>query len=236
MKHPDRFAFTLIELLTVIAIIGILAALAISGVSAARKKAQQVRCIANLHTTGVAILAYTEEHKGFLPGPTGLAASGKYTRTDTQVFGWHLAAYLDCTRPENLDGQGLVPYLLCPARPADHSIPSYIVQCTLKAADMSNKAPRPFGYQNKTDETGKPVPYTELDAIGGPSRIWALIEADQMLGNKTNPATGWNNTSGLPGSGWYSSLPVTPSHGAGRPTLYFDARVALTKDVPPPLY
>ena len=57
-------AFTLIELLTVIAIIGILAAILIPTVSAVREKAKSVKCVSRLRQWGGAIMAYAAENRG----------------------------------------------------------------------------------------------------------------------------------------------------------------------------
>ncbi len=56
-------AFTLIELLTVIAIIGILAAILIPTVSSVREKAKQVQCASNVRDWGRAIMMYASENK-----------------------------------------------------------------------------------------------------------------------------------------------------------------------------
>ncbi|EIP98320.1 prepilin-type N-terminal cleavage/methylation domain-containing protein [Opitutaceae bacterium TAV1] len=63
-----RHAFTLVELLTVIAIIGILAAILIPTVGAVRKTARDVRCKSNLRQLGVAVHLYAGEHKNLFPG------------------------------------------------------------------------------------------------------------------------------------------------------------------------
>lgn len=63
----NRRAFTLIELLTVIAIIGVLAAILIPVVGKMRESARTTQCIANLRTWGNATNLYVAENKGRLP-------------------------------------------------------------------------------------------------------------------------------------------------------------------------
>ncbi len=57
-------AFTLIELLTVIAIIGILAAILIPTVSKVRQSAKNAHCAANLREWGRAVMFYANDNKG----------------------------------------------------------------------------------------------------------------------------------------------------------------------------
>jgi prepilin-type N-terminal cleavage/methylation domain-containing protein len=65
-KSPPS-AFTLIELLTVIAIIGILAAILIPVVGAVRESARNAQCISNLRQIGTAIVASSEDFNGRFP-------------------------------------------------------------------------------------------------------------------------------------------------------------------------
>ncbi len=60
-------AFTLIELLTVIAIIGILAAIIIATVGTVRRNAQQTRSLANLRQIGSALQLFASENKNMVP-------------------------------------------------------------------------------------------------------------------------------------------------------------------------
>jgi prepilin-type N-terminal cleavage/methylation domain-containing protein len=60
-------AFTLIELLTVIAIIGILAAIIIPTVGKVRQSAKNTTNLSNMRQIGMALNAYTVDNKGFFP-------------------------------------------------------------------------------------------------------------------------------------------------------------------------
>ncbi len=68
-------AFTLIEMLVVIAIISILAALLMPALSVARSHARSTRCRSRLNNIGQALYAYTVDHNEMLPG------IGDYTGT-----------------------------------------------------------------------------------------------------------------------------------------------------------
>lgn len=57
-------AFTLTELLVVVAIIGVLAALVFSGIGKMRENSRSARCLSNLRQQGLAITAYAADNKG----------------------------------------------------------------------------------------------------------------------------------------------------------------------------
>jgi prepilin-type N-terminal cleavage/methylation domain-containing protein/prepilin-type processing-associated H-X9-DG protein len=63
---PSR-AFTLIEVLVVVAIIAMLISVLLPSLSAARKSARIVACRANVHQMGIAMTMYTGQH-GYFPG------------------------------------------------------------------------------------------------------------------------------------------------------------------------
>jgi len=69
-KRALQRAFTLVELMVVIAIIAILIALFLAVLSRARASASSVACCSNLRQIGVAFQVYANDHGGRLPDPT----------------------------------------------------------------------------------------------------------------------------------------------------------------------
>ena len=67
MRQKRESAFTLIELLTVIAIIGILASILIPVVSSVRASARAAVCISNLREIHMGFTLYAEDHNGRFP-------------------------------------------------------------------------------------------------------------------------------------------------------------------------
>ena len=70
MKRLKENAFTLIEMLTVIAIIGILVALLLPALSLAKARAQRIRCVSNLHQLGIGLSVIVMNNRAY---PLGLA-------------------------------------------------------------------------------------------------------------------------------------------------------------------
>ena len=70
MRSPQR-AFTLIELMIVVAIIGVLAAILIPNFMHARAQAQSASCEGNLKMIATALEEYAVDHNGQYPSASG---------------------------------------------------------------------------------------------------------------------------------------------------------------------
>lgn len=69
-------AFTLLELILVMAIITILAALMLPAVSRARLKADRVKCVSNLKQIGAGFHLFANDHQGRLPMEVSIREGG----------------------------------------------------------------------------------------------------------------------------------------------------------------
>jgi prepilin-type processing-associated H-X9-DG protein/prepilin-type N-terminal cleavage/methylation domain-containing protein len=67
LRRSPAAAFTLVELLVVIAIIAILIALLLPALTRARQQAQQVRCAATVNQLTTVIIAHSLSHHGYAP-------------------------------------------------------------------------------------------------------------------------------------------------------------------------
>jgi prepilin-type processing-associated H-X9-DG protein/prepilin-type N-terminal cleavage/methylation domain-containing protein len=81
LKTTFSIAFTLVELLVVITIIGLLAGLAIPAINGGLKSSKAGACLSNLHQIGVATMAYAADNSFKLPN----AGSGTSDMWATQL-------------------------------------------------------------------------------------------------------------------------------------------------------
>ncbi len=98
-----RHGFTLIELIMVLGIIGVLTCLILPAMATARERANQVKCAAQLHGLGLALVMYSNNNNGWLPDWSG----------------WHV--YPPGSSPEGEAGlswtEKLMPYYPAPDSP-----------------------------------------------------------------------------------------------------------------------
>jgi prepilin-type N-terminal cleavage/methylation domain-containing protein len=90
-----RRAFTLLEILVVLAIIGILAALILPTISRVREGGRAIACASNLKQIGLALMQYSEDYEGFHP-VAGATVAWDAADSVTGNYSWmqQLQAYL----------------------------------------------------------------------------------------------------------------------------------------------
>lgn len=86
----SRYGFTLIELLVVVAIIVVLISILMPSLSAARNQAKVVQCGSNMRAIGQALIGFSIENEGRLPGSGNNAAGNSwawYLIVNAEYFG-----------------------------------------------------------------------------------------------------------------------------------------------------
>lgn len=206
-------AFTLIEMLVVIAILSILAMLAVYGINQARESAGVTQCMSNLRQVHLALMSYVEDHNGMLPGPlTGAMTpyfklNNKGEPTGNQLAGY-LAPYLDVPMPSAAGEGAFNYYMSCPAHlatmtPAERQSTQITRSYGIPLAGLDY----PFGYTQGGTPSAEPKQFLAYVSQRSPSATWMLRDDDQLL---------------HPGNAQFSKEPI---HKKGRNHLYFDGSV-----------
>ncbi|MDR1280161.1 MAG: prepilin-type N-terminal cleavage/methylation domain-containing protein [Opitutaceae bacterium] len=212
-------AFTLVELLTVIAIIGILAAIIVPTVGKVRQSANAAACRSNLRQIAMAVILYANEQRNnTLPGPMyGKVFNGVNPANKKGRLPYEIAPYLKITLPANT--YTVFPQLICPglasACPDIARLPSEsAILYALNTAKGDGKSPTDdpdyagsiWGYPDYSDATGHPVSINRIPAL---SRVWMLTDTDEAHGYWTG-----------------AQLAPKPVHGNHRNRAFFDGHVS----------
>lgn len=203
-RSPSLFAgFTLIELLAVITIVGVLAGITIPLVSRTRDSARATQCRANLRQSYVAILLYSQDNRGRLPGPLLGAQSSLYSnQTNHQsMLASRLAPYQSLTLDSTVRRN---PHLLCPAHAAKMNNPAADERSYGVLLDSSTKYP--FGNAN---DGANPWLLSEYTSTYNPKTLWMLRDVDRTI---------------VPGNTYLTAEQV---HRGGHNFLFFDGSVRL---------
>ncbi len=162
-RHPG--AFTLIELLTVIAIIGILAAIIIPTAGNVRGSAKGAQCRSNLRQIGLAISLYPADNKGFYPRARWNEVNGVADANWAQA----LTPYI----PGKPNTNAVInPVFLCPSeaiQPAPGAGGSFLQYFCTNALEKDNTT-------NLVTPGGTSGP-RKVEAIKNPSKTFLLLDA-----------------------------------------------------------
>lgn len=215
-------AFTLIELLTVIAIIGILAAIIIPTVGKVRETARSAQCISNMRQIGQGVLLYAQANNDTLPGPLFGAQGPKFFTNSTGMHG-SLSVYVApfITSVSGVSGtQQRQQMFECPSwltATPDLNGPS--MQVNLNPRNFLNGSTQvwPFG---DAGASRMPVKLSNISSFPA-SQTWMMVDVDKV----------WVASTPV---GWSNQIPDKEVHGSGRNCLYYDGHVSRIPSGPRP--
>lgn len=217
LARPHTAAFTLVELLTVIAIIGILAALAITGFGKVRSSARQSGCLSNLRQIGVAWQLYLGDHKGLFP---------TFSTYEMYYWGGGEATWKPGLKPED---RPLYPYLSdaktfqCPSDVDEGDRPAFY-KSSGNSYVMANSAQR--GLLTRPEAKNRVAISGYYSQLQQPARTIMVFEQTVRAsepGYKSSPNASWNR------SNWHnndvSNILMADGHVETFQRTFLDAHV-----------
>jgi len=206
-------AFTLVELLVVIAVIGILASLLLPALSKAHGSGRRTACLNNLRQIGVGMLLYAEDNEGLIPRAN---APHWYEALATQLLGRSSTNFTQ------------TQIYVCPSYPNKQQLVCYVVNGwtftnpAVLYGEEQTRATKIRGFQRPTDtiyladdEAGSWRPLITAAGIIGAEYVQDVWNPDhlpwsQILVGELNP----------------QRRVAAARHGRGSNLLFFDGHTA----------
>ena len=208
----------MLELLTVIAIVGILAAITLPVIGHVREKARSGQCVSNLRQIGMGIQLYAQANRGRLPGPLFTAQGPRFTPGNTNAgqFTVYLEPYLDSNTGVTGSATSRVQQMFnCPSwslQTPDPTGPSMQLNA-YPSQWWEGGQVYPFGDANAAVGSANRTPRTILSISVFPqANTWMLVDVDKV----------WMKSAT---AGWINQIPAKPVHGSGWNCLYYDGHV-----------
>jgi len=156
-----RAGFTLVELLTTIAVVSILAAILFAATGKVRESAQRAQCAGNMRQLAAGVLLYANDHRGDLP------------RSDHSAYANRQRPWLSAIQPylgakEELRGEALESalerYCRCPSEEERDSRSSYGLNVHFEL------------HPDSDDYAGEPLIWRKTMQIPSPSQTILIAE------------------------------------------------------------
>lgn len=161
-RRRQARAFTLIELLTVVAILGIIIAIAVPVLGGARSKARALACLSSLRSLGQGVALYAQDHQGQFP--RSLHSAGAHGEPGWAVS---IAPYLDAAPSANTAEWTTVfnrHYRCTEDKNTDPSLHSYGLNVYFELTPAGD------------DYAGSPATWRRLPQVPNPAKAVLLAE------------------------------------------------------------
>jgi prepilin-type N-terminal cleavage/methylation domain-containing protein len=206
-----RGAFTLVELLVVLAVVGILVALSLGGLSKLGASSDRSKAISNMRQIGTGITLFAADNDGKLPGPLWPGQMPQFDPTRSGRLVRELAPYLGIPTPTAPKVEALfVPPAYRKAVSASFLDSARTYVMNMSVAD-ANQTLVPWG-NLATSPSIQPLKLATI-----PAQAWGFSDADALHPRVT-------------GAPWATNTPPKPVHTPKRLAWFFNGSVGPVDD------
>ncbi|MCE5327988.1 MAG: prepilin-type N-terminal cleavage/methylation domain-containing protein [Planctomycetaceae bacterium] len=206
-----RFAFTLVELMIVIAIIAILVTILVPVIANSLETANKTKCASNLKVIGNALHAFAHDNNARFPSIESTAAGNAYGRIGYNNNDPTTLEVADATRP-------LFMLMALPNGATARTV-GYAAPAAFVCPSVSGARTDPIALANQVGFTSdKNISYSyqhQIKVVTTGFRLGLLTGKDKVVLADRSPLTEHRGVTGTAGgSTWYAMEATTASHGA----------------------